>query len=81
MVYLTPLCLDEWKDVEPVYEVFSGWAGARTFGIKTFNQLPEASRLYIQRIEEVINVPIDIISTGPSRYETIIIRHPLLISY
>ncbi|AKC59669.1 adenylosuccinate synthase [Blochmannia endosymbiont of Polyrhachis (Hedomyrma) turneri] len=79
VIYCAPLDLNTWEAVEPVYEIFSGWLGARTFGVKKFSQLPEASRIYIRRIEEIINVPIDIISTGPSRYETIVIRHPLLL--
>ncbi|HEB55656.1 MAG TPA: hypothetical protein ENI98_04990, partial [Gammaproteobacteria bacterium] len=38
--------------------------------------LPENARAYLKRIEEIVEIPIDIISTGPERNETIILRHP-----
>ncbi|MFX7140220.1 adenylosuccinate synthetase, partial [Acinetobacter baumannii] len=40
---------------------------------------PEAARQYLKRIEEVVGIPIDMISTGPDRDETILLRHPYLI--
>ncbi len=60
---------------EPVYEELPGWSGS-TAGITSFEQLPEAARSYLKRIEELAGVPVDIISTGPDRDETIILRHP-----
>jgi adenylosuccinate synthase len=60
---------------EPVYEELPGWSGS-TAGITAFEQLPEAARSYLKRIEELAGVPVDIISTGPDRDETIILRHP-----
>jgi adenylosuccinate synthase len=60
---------------EPVYEELPGWSGS-TAGITVFEQLPEAARSYLKRIEELAGVPVDIISTGPDRDETIILRHP-----
>ena len=38
--------------------------------------LPEAARKYIARLEEVVGVPVDIVSTGPDRVETIVLNHP-----
>ena len=41
------------------------------------NKLPEAARRYLERVAEVCGVPIDLVSTGPDRNETIVLRHPL----
>lgn len=64
---------------EPVYEDFPGWTES-TVGAKTFAELPKNAQNYLLRIEEMTHVPIDIISTGPDRNETIILRHPLAAS-
>ena len=60
---------------EPIYEEFPGWS-ASTVGITRFDELPEAARIYLNRMQEVCGVPIDIISTGPDRDQTIVRRHP-----
>lgn len=60
---------------KPLYEVMPGWQQS-TVGIKNKDQLPETAINYINRIEELVNVPIDIISIGPERNETIIVRDP-----
>lgn len=65
--------------VEPIYEDLPGW-NESTLGIKTFAELPENARNYLLRIEKLAGVPIDIISTGPDRNETIVLRHPLSVS-
>jgi adenylosuccinate synthase len=70
-----PCDADEWARVQPKYEVMPGWTES-TVGVKVLDQLPENARAYIQRIEELTGCPIDIISTGPDRVETIILRHP-----
>jgi len=59
----------------PVYESIAGWAES-TVGIKSIETLPLNARNYIKRIEELVGVPIDMISTGPDREETIVLRHP-----
>lgn len=59
---------------EPVYEDLPGWKES-TFGVKRFNDLPQNAKKYLLRIEELLGVPIDIISTGPDRDETIVLRH------
>ncbi len=64
-----------WETIVPVYETVLGWS-ASTFGAKRLDTLPEAAKNYIKRLEELIGVPVDIISTGPDRVETIILRHP-----
>lgn len=70
-----PMAADDYELVEPVYETMPGWS-ENTFGVKTLDGLPQAARNYIRRIEEITGVPVDIISTGPDRDETMILRHP-----
>lgn len=64
---------------EPVYEDFPGW-NESTFGVKTFEKLPKNAQDYLRRVEKLAGIPIDIISTGPDRVETIILKHPLAAS-
>jgi adenylosuccinate synthase len=52
-----------------------GWSDS-TVGITEFERLPENARQYLARIEELAGVPLDIISTGPDRDQTIVLRHP-----
>jgi len=63
------------EQCEPVYESLSGWTQS-TLGIKRLDDLPEAARGYLKRIEAICGVPVDMISTGPDREETIVLRHP-----
>lgn len=60
---------------EPIYEDFPGWTQS-TFGVKSWDQLPVQAQNYLKRIEEVSGIPIDMVSTGPDREETILLRHP-----
>jgi adenylosuccinate synthase len=59
----------------PVYIEMPGWKES-TIGIKSFDDLPASAKAYLKKIEEVTETPIDIVSTGPDRNETIILRHP-----
>ncbi|MDP9383025.1 MAG: adenylosuccinate synthase [Chloroflexota bacterium] len=61
---------------EPVYEELPGWQG-RTTPARTWEELPDGARAYVRRIEELMGVPVSIISVGPARDETIILRDPL----
>lgn len=70
-----PIDAIDYGNVTPVYEVVSGWSDS-TVGLKSLDALPEAARAYIARLEELVGAPIDIISTGPDREETIVLRHP-----
>lgn len=72
---ITPLAAEEWEGLEPIYETLPGWS-ERTVGVKEYNQLPKAAIDYIKRIEELTEIPIDIISTGPDRTETVILKDP-----
>jgi len=67
--------VDGVESLQPVYEELPGWQES-TIGAKEVEQLPKNARAYIHFIEEVIEAPVDIISTGPDRAETIMLRHP-----
>ncbi|WP_025122304.1 MULTISPECIES: adenylosuccinate synthase [unclassified Serratia (in: enterobacteria)] len=71
----TPLAAEGWDGIEPIYESMPGWSET-TFGVKDYSKLPQAALDYIKRIEELTEVPVDIISTGPDRSETMILRDP-----
>jgi len=72
---LLPMGAEEVERCEPVYETLSGWPGT-TFGAQSWEALPLEARTYLHRIEEICEIPIDVISTGPERDETILRRHP-----
>jgi adenylosuccinate synthase len=71
----TPLAAEGWEGIEPIYETMPGWSDI-TFGVKEHSKLPQAALNYIKRVEELTGVPVDIISTGPDRDETMILRDP-----
>ena len=70
-----PLLADHYADCEPVYEDMPGWKES-TVGVTADSALPAAARRYLDRIEVLAGVPLDIISTGADREHTIIRRHP-----
>ncbi|MCK9260904.1 MAG: adenylosuccinate synthase [Azoarcus sp.] len=72
---LLPMGSEEVTSCEPIYETMAGWSGT-TFGAQSWDALPQEARAYLHRIEEICEVPIDVISTGPERDETILRRHP-----
>jgi len=74
-VTTTPLAAENWEGIEPIYETMPGWSET-TFGVKELDKLPQAARDYIKRVEALTEVPVDIISTGPDRSETMILRDP-----
>ena len=70
-----PVVVDRFAECEPVYEEHSGWQES-TVGVTQFEDLPDNARNYLARIEELAGVPVDIISTGADREQTIIKQHP-----
>lgn len=70
-----PFDVEGWEGVRPVYETMSGWSES-TVGIQNWDDLPANAKAYIKRVEELVGAPADIISTGPDRVETIVLRHP-----
>ena len=71
----TPVDCDDYAGLVPRYEDVPGWSES-TLGARSLQALPRAARDYIERLQEVVGAPIDIISTGPDREETIVLRHP-----
>ena len=61
--------------MQPVYKELPGWQES-TIGARSIEQLPDNARAYIRFIEEEVEAPVDIVSTGPDRSETIVLRHP-----
>jgi adenylosuccinate synthase len=69
-----PCDSEDYENLVPQYEELPGWSES-TLGAQTLDQLPENAQSYIKRLEELVGAPIDIISTGPDRVETIVLRH------
>jgi adenylosuccinate synthase len=63
------------KNIEPIYEIIEGW-GDPVFSIRSWKDLPEACIKYLRRIEQLIGVPVSILSTSPERSDTILIKDP-----
>jgi adenylosuccinate synthase len=72
---VVPASLKVLEECRPVYETLPGWVETIS-GIKRFSQLPKNVKSYLRRIEELTGVPIDIVSVGPDRDQTIVIRNP-----
>ena len=70
-----PVGADRFEKCDPVLIEMPGWSES-TAGRKSVDQLPQAARDYLNKVEQLCGVPIDIISTGPDREETIVKRHP-----
>ncbi len=70
-----PLGAEALAACKPIYEEMPGWR-ASTLGVRRYEDLPAAARAYLRRIEELAGTPIDIISTGPDRADTIMLRDP-----
>lgn len=63
---------------KPVYETMPGWS-ERTLGVKNYDELPQNAQLYLEKLQAVLDTPVDILSTGPERTETILLRDPFKI--
>ncbi len=61
--------------VEPIYEVLPGWSGSSA-GARTWNDLPAQAVKYVRHIEELIDVPVALLSTSPERDDTILVQDP-----
>jgi adenylosuccinate synthase len=72
---ILPFGADALALCEPIYEEHPGWSES-TLGIKSFDRLPKNAQSYLKRLQELVGAPIDIVSTGPDREETIVMRHP-----
>lgn len=71
----SPVGAEAFADCQPVYVDMPGWRQS-TVGIRDYEALPRNARAYLERIEEITETPVDIVSTGPDRAHTIVLRHP-----
>jgi adenylosuccinate synthase len=74
-VDILPLDADDVAACVPIYDTFPGWSET-TFGVTEWDKLPLNARRYLQRVQEFIGAPIDMVSTGPDRVHTILLKHP-----
>jgi adenylosuccinate synthase len=72
-----PADLEVLENCRPVYERWEGWT-TDTTGVTSYKALPLAAKKYLARVKELVSCPIDMISTGSKREETIVIRNPLM---
>lgn len=70
---MAPSTLADFQACEPIYEELPGWEET-TFGIKSYDELPKNAKAYIKRIEELLDVPVTMIATGPERDQIIILK-------
>ncbi|MBV8210290.1 MAG: adenylosuccinate synthase [Burkholderiaceae bacterium] len=78
-VDILPFGADAVARCEPVYRDFAGWTQS-TFGVRSWSDLPAAAREYLSGLSELAGIPIDLISTGPERDQTIVLRHPFSVA-
>ena len=74
---ILPLDADDISACVPIYDTFAGWSDS-TFGVTEWDKLPLNARRYLERVQEYIGAPIDMVSTGPDRDHTILLRHPYM---
>jgi adenylosuccinate synthase len=72
---ILPYGADSIARCEPIFEDHKGWSES-TFGVKAWDQLPQNAQTYLRRIETLVGTSIDLVSTGPDRVETVVVRHP-----
>ncbi|MBS0436338.1 MAG: adenylosuccinate synthase [Proteobacteria bacterium] len=72
---ILPLDADDVAACVPIYDSFPGWSES-TFGVTQWDKLPANARRYLERVQEFIGAPIDMVSTGPDREHTILLKHP-----
>ncbi len=70
-----PVGAEGYAECTPVYEDMPGWSES-TVGVQSWDDLPKNAMDYLTKIEKIVETPIDIVSTGPDRKETIIRQHP-----
>ena len=75
LTYTAPLGADQYEQCEAIIEEMPGWS-ENTFGVTDYADLPSNAKAYIKRLEQLVDVKITIISTGPDRDETIVLEHP-----
>ena len=74
-VEVPPAGAEAYDSCTPIYEEMPGWQES-TVGVREYAKLPANARAYLERLSEVVGVPVDMISTGPDRDETLVMRDP-----
>jgi len=74
-MHIAPMGAESFAESEPVYVDMPGWKTS-TVGLTQYAELPENAQAYLKKIEELMGVPLGLISTGPDRTQTIVLRHP-----
>jgi len=74
-IEMLPFGADAVDSLEPVFEEMPGWSDS-TCGVRDWNALPASAQRYLDRLSQFVGAPIDMVSTGPERDETIMVRHP-----
>ena len=72
---ILPYGADSIAHCEPIFEDHAGWSES-TYGVKAWDGLPKNAQTYLKRIEQLVGTPIDLVSTGPDREETVVVKHP-----
>ena len=72
---LLPLGADQVERCKPILIEVDGWS-ENTFGVKSWDDLPKNAQQYLKTLEKLCEVPIHVVSTGPERDETIVLKHP-----
>ena len=72
---ILPYGADSIAHCEPIFEDHEGWTET-TYGVKNWHGLPKNAQIYLKRIEQLVGTSIDLVSTGPDREETVVVRHP-----
>ncbi len=72
---ILPYGADSIAHCEPIFEDHAGWTDS-TYGVKAWDGLPKNAQTYLKRIEQLVGTPIDLVSTGPDREETVVVKHP-----
>ena len=70
-----PVGADRFEGCRPIFIELPGWSES-TVGAQSYDDLPKNAKAYLRKVEELCETPIDIISTGPDRTETMVLRHP-----
>ena len=70
-----PYGADNIARCEPIFEDHEGWSES-TFGVRSWDALPKNAQVYLKRIEALVGASIAMVSTGPDREETIVVKHP-----
>ena len=70
-----PTGAEDYAAIEPVYENLPGWC-CSTLGVRSYGELPEKAQAYLARIGTLAGIPISLVSTGPERDETIVLKNP-----